>query len=185
VRRTAVLQGLGIRIGLIDMPGATVRTSQGSRTLPAEFSVLADNLSPSADTALMVTARLLSRIQDCSRRIGARFVVMFVPDNESLYPPGARRSTRYRRASPVGDEHRGSARFQQICSRARVACVDPTARFVSAADSLAERGELLIFPEDGHWNEHGHRMAATVLTELVRKELKAQAPATSSMERRC
>lgn len=183
MRRTAWLQGLGIRLGLIDALAATVATVRGQRTIPAEFSVFATRLSPQGDTALAVTERLLARMQARSQAAGAQFTVMLVPANEALYPPGAARSTRYHRVPPVGDEHRASERFHDICARARVSCVDPTAQFVAAADSLARRHELLVFPEDEHWNENGHRLAATVLAGLVRQELRGKGAPVPRAER--
>jgi GDSL-like lipase/acylhydrolase family protein len=170
-QRTASLQGLGIRLGLIEAPRALIRTVDGRRTVPAEFSVLADERSPQADTAIVITARLLSRMQARSRAAGARFVVVLVPANEAIYPAGAPQSARYHRDPAVGDGQRHSELFHEICSRARVPCVDPTPRFVHAADSLTKRNELLVFPDDGHWNEQGHRIAAAVLSDLVRREL--------------
>jgi acetyltransferase AlgX (SGNH hydrolase-like protein) len=176
VQRTAPLQGLGIRLGLLATPPAIIRTVEGRRTVPAEFSVLADAPSPQADTAIVLTARLLSRMQARSRAAGARFVVVFVPASEAVYPPGAARSARFHVEPTVGDAQRPSERFRDICKRARVPCVDPTPRFVKAADSLAKRNELLVFREDGHWNERGHRVAAAVLADLVRRDWALQAP---------
>ena len=84
-RRTAWLQGVGMRVGLINAPPAMVHTAGGRVTHPAEYTVLADSLTPQADTAF--------------------------------------------------------------------------------------GGELLLFPLDGHWNEHGHRVAAQVIADLVREAM--------------
>lgn len=51
-------------------------------------------------------------------------------------------------------------RFAEICRAAGVECVDPTDRFIAAREPLA-------FPEDGHWNAAGHKLAAAVLAEIV------------------
>jgi hypothetical protein len=67
----------------------------------------------------------------------------------------------------IGDVRRPAQRFGEICRRAGVRCVDPTPQFVAVAESLARRGELLVFPEDGHWNEHGHRAGAAAVVRLV------------------
>jgi len=170
-RRTAWLQGVGMRVGLINAPPATFQTAGGRVTVPAEYTVLADSLTPQADTALIVTAKLLARMQHRTRSAGGAFAVVLVPATEELYPPGAPQSVRFDRTLPLRvDLHRPSERFREICTRARVRCVDPTARFVVAAQALPP-GELLLFPLDGHWNEHGHRVAAQVIADLVREAM--------------
>lgn len=168
VRRTVWLQGLGARVGLLEAPATTVLASGKQVTIPEEFSVFADTLSGKADTAMEISARLLSRIRrDCPT------LALLVPPNESLYPPGPLRSAHYQRIPVVGDADRGRARFRDLCARAAIRCLDPTDRFIRAADSLARTGQLLVFPEDGHWNELGHREVAAVLADLVRAEMKA------------
>ncbi len=152
-RRTAWLQGFGMRVGLINVPAATVQTAEGRVTVPAEYTVLADSVTPQADTALIVTAKLL---------------------------PGAPQSVRFHRTLPLRvDLHRPSERFLEICRRAKVRCVDPTARFVVAAQALPP-GELVLFPLDGHWNEHGHRVAAGVIADLVREAMASNKRAPRS-----
>ncbi len=179
-RRTAWLQGFGMRVGLINVPAATVQTAEGRVTVPAEYTVLADSVTPQADTALIVTAKLLARMRDRTRSAGGEFAVVLVPATEELYPPGAPQSVRFHRTLPLRvDLHRPSERFLEICRRAKVRCVDPTARFVVAAQALPP-GELVLFPLDGHWNEHGHRVAAGVIADLVREAMASNKRAPRS-----
>jgi GDSL-like Lipase/Acylhydrolase family len=171
-RRTAWLQGFGMRVGLINAPAATVQGADGRVTVPAEYAVFADSLTPQADSALTVTAKLLARMESRTRGAGGQFVVGLNPATEELYPPGAPQSVRFHRTLPFRVPlDRPSERFREICRRARVRCVDPTARYVVAAQALPP-GVLLVFPLDGHWNEHGHRVAAGVIADLVRDAVR-------------
>jgi hypothetical protein len=168
-----------MRTGLIDVPAATVRTADGRMTVPAEYSVFADSLTPAADSALKVTAMLLARMQASTRAAGAEFVVVMVPSRDRLYPPGAPQSVGYFASRPlIGDINRPSERVAEICASAKVRCIDPTSSFVAAAQALP-RGKLLIFPQDGHWNEIGHAVAAKTISDLVREEMGKMPPPAS------
>ena len=167
VHRSPWLQRLVARARTLEKPDGSEDAAAASSLAP-EFTPFADSPTPQADTALEVTARLLARMATVARGAGAGFVAVLVPANDALYPPGAPQSRHFQRTPPVGDHHRASERFLMVCARARVRCLDPTARFVAAADSLARRDQLLVFPEDGHWNEHGHRVAAAVVADLAR-----------------
>lgn len=166
--RSVWLRSAGARLGLSDAPTVSVRTDRGEIAIPVEFSVFADSLSPAAERALEITARLLARMDQTASEAGAALRVVLVPANDAVYPPGARQSASFHRVSPVGDEHRPAERFRDVCRAANVACVDPTAEFVAAAESLAAHDELLIVPDDGHWNERGHGVAAHVIADVAR-----------------
>lgn len=173
VRHTAWLQRFGSRVGLLHAATVTVPTAdgQGTVTVPEEFLPFADQPPPAADSALTLTAKLLARMQERVAVAGGRLVVVLVPANEALYPPGAPQSTRFERQAPFRDPDRASERFTEVCRRAGVRCVDPTGRFVAAAESLARQDELLVFREDEHWNTHGHRVAALVLADVIRRAM--------------
>ncbi len=156
-------------------PNVPILTPGGSERVQALYSVFADSLTPPADTALLITERLLAQMRTITRAAGAELIVMLVPGPEALYPAGARQSQGFSQIPPFGDQDRESRRFREICTAAAVRCLDPTARFVSAAQALP-RGDLLIFPEDGHWNERGHAVAAATLADLVREVIGKRAP---------
>jgi lysophospholipase L1-like esterase len=104
-----------------------------------EFLPFEDPPSAAADSSIRMTAQLLARMNREAGARGAKLVVMLIPEPRL----------------PLA-----TARFAQICKGAKVECVDPTARFSAAT-------EKLVFPEDGHWNANGHRLAASVLAEIV------------------
>jgi len=180
VRRSVWLQSVMTRWGLMGGPLGGAETSNGRVTVPLEYTVFADRLSPEADSAVAVTERLLAEMQRQVRASGAQLVAMLVPPNEALYPPGAPQSTHFVRVPPFGDPYRANERVRTICDRAGIACVDPTARFVAVAESLAPRGRLLVFEEDEHWNEQGHRVAASALADIVRAAMASSNPPRSS-----
>jgi hypothetical protein len=168
--RTAWLQGFGLRTGLIEAPATTIREAGRQETVPDEFSVFADSLTSQADSALSITAKLLTRMQSRTRAAGGEFAVLIVPSIDDVYPPGAPQSVRFSRSSPMSAMERPGERLAQICVRAEVICTDPTGRFVAAARALSP-GDLLVFPQDGHWNRNGHAVAAEALAEIVREAM--------------
>jgi len=170
VRRDPWFRGLGGH----EAPSTSPATEE-SASADSLYSVFADRLTPQADTAVLVTERLLARMRSMTRAAGAELAVMLVPGREVLYPPGAPQSQGFSAAAPYGDKDRLSRRFREICAAAGVRCVDPTAHFVSAAQALPP-GELLIFPEDGHWNERGHAVAGASLADLVRETIGTRSP---------
>jgi len=170
IRRSPKLQSLGARLGLIEAP-ETVSTGGGSIAAPAEFSIFANPLPPSADSAVTVTAKLLTRMAREVRSSGAAFRVIHVPSNAAIYPPGAPQSATFQRQAPFNAPERSGQLFIRTCRLAAVPCLEPTPAFVTAAESLAVRKQLLVFPQDGHWNEHGHRLAGKILANLIRVTL--------------
>ena len=86
-----------------------------------------------------MTAQLLARMKREVTARRARLVVMLIPEPRLTHV---------------------SERFSQICKGAAVECVDPSDRFAAS-------NENLVFPEDGHWNANGHRLAGRVLAEIV------------------
>lgn len=109
---------------------------QQATGIPDEMLPFQEQRSPAVDSALVMTEKLLARMK---REVGGRLVVMLVPAPQAQRAPG---------------------RFAELCRAAGVACIDPTARFVAAKESLT-------YAEDGHWNAKGHRLAADVLAEIV------------------
>jgi lysophospholipase L1-like esterase len=119
---------------------ALLQAQTGGAQVADEFLPFEDTPSPAADSAITMTERLLARMKSEVDARGARLVVMLIPEL---------------RLKHVRE------RFAQICKAASVECVDPTDRFVAAKEELN-------FPGDGHWNANGHRLAATVLAEIIR-----------------
>ncbi len=176
IERSPAIRAVGARLGLMDAPADRVQSKTSVGPMPEEFAVFAEPLPPAADSAVRLTGMLLARMDRETRAAGGSLVVMHVPTNQAVYPPGAPQSTRYERPAPFGDPSRASALFARVCQEAGVTCVDPTDRFIAEAGSLAARGRLLIFPQDEHWNEEGHRLAGEVVAGLVRSAMEGGRP---------
>ena len=67
---------------------------------------------------------------------------------------------RWWRAGRVFDRLRGFSADRDIT------LLDPRFAFQEAK----RRGVQAYFPEDGHWNEEGHRVAAEVLARALRRQ---------------
>ena len=183
VQRSPVLQQLGAFMSLSSVPSTAIDIAGKRRTIPAEYSVFADSTTPAAESSLVITQRLLTRLQRRSQAVGAQFVAMLVPPTEALYPPGATRSAHFHVTSFFDDKDRVRERFRVLCAAAAIECTDPTDEFIRAADSLAVHRRFVVFPIDQHWNEHGHRVAAQSLATLVRGRMEQKRNVVASHAR--
>lgn len=163
--RSPVLQGLAARLGA-STPWTEASRSADGITLPAEYSIFLPTRPAAADSAVELTTRLLARMRAVSRASGATFLAQYIPSTAAVYPADAPSAALFHRQAP-GDPDRFSGVFAEVCRAAQIDCLDPTPRFRALADSLSTRRELLLFPEDGHWNAHGHRLAGLILSEAV------------------
>ena len=64
-------------------------------------------------------------------------------------------------------------RFDAICIRSDLDCIEPTAEYLKAAAERGKDGERLYYVQDNHWNAGGHALAAEIIARRIR-ELQAQ-----------
>jgi hypothetical protein len=107
--------------------------------------------------AALVEASSLSEVHD------ARLVVLFVPNREHVYwdrIAGLMEDVDIEQLDEV------EARLETICEAHRIDYLNLLPGFRSSASS----GQMLYFPQDGHWNEEGHALAATLVYEFLQEQ---------------
>lgn len=95
-----------------------------------------------------VTQKLLAAMAEAAAAHGARFAIVYVPQRSEL---GGLNTLPAVQA--VHDLVRETAAARGI------PLIDLTADFAAAM----QRGEVVVFPHDQHWNAAGHRLAASLL----------------------
>lgn len=101
------------------------------------------------ENALLEAQRLASDNQ-------AQLIVLFVPSREHVYWPylqAVMKDVDIRQLDDV------EARLAQFCQRHAIAYLNLLAGFREAA----LQGQVLYFPNDGHWNTDGHQLAAHLI----------------------
>lgn len=130
----------------------------------------------------MLTKQTIAEMQDFSRGIGARFVVMFLPFKSQVYLPWLAQSPAaphlssdlkfYLPDNPGTPDVTAMLRnrlaqnrlMRQFCDERGIALLDTT-------DALTARfldGENVYFPDESHLNETGHAVVADALAAYLR-----------------
>jgi hypothetical protein len=92
-------------------------------------------------------------------RRGVRLVVVLIPDKESVYPELIPPHEKQAPALPLSS-------LNDLEEHIRAAGV-PVVNLLPSFRARAQRGELLYWPDDTHWNERGIRLAAEQTWKVV------------------
>ncbi|MER3420933.1 MAG: hypothetical protein C4290_10590 [Chloroflexota bacterium] len=156
-----------IRHQLASVPPEMVLESGNYEPLPEEFMVFRNPLPAAAAAAWRVTDAIVARMQRDVQSHEAQLLVLYVPFIASVYPPGDRTRRQYGLQARGFDPEAVAHRFATMCERQHLHCIEPTARFRAAADSLSSRGMRLYYRHDWHWNGNGHRLAGRLIKEYL------------------
>jgi GDSL-like Lipase/Acylhydrolase family len=160
------LFGLAVRLGLTEPSPELVFDRGQGIVIPGEFSVFRSPLPPEAQEAWTITDSLVERMRTESQAAGARFLAMLIPIRSRIYTEND--DVRGNAGGGTGiDVNAVTRRFSELCHAASMTCIDPTAIFVAAADSLRTSSERLYYRYDWHWNARGHALAARVLADSI------------------
>jgi hypothetical protein len=104
--------------------------------------------SPAAlDDRWRLAFQFFLRIQELSRRHGARTLVFFIPEVAQV-------------ANAEAGPFHPQQRFLELCRESDLQCVEPSSEFLAA-----QRTRWLYFADDGHLSPDGAELAARLLAE--------------------
>jgi len=117
-----------------------------------------------------VTEALLARMKAGLGKAGVPLHIFFIPARWSVEPEEwvSELTLRSLEAAEY-DPNEMARRMVGICERLSLTCLEPTARFVEAAREGKSKGENLYYRVDPHWNRNGHRVAAEILAQHIRR----------------
>ena len=161
--------------------GKTVARAQGSVVPPldAEKEVYLREIGDDWQQAWDITERLLARVDEVAARIGAPLVVVLAPTQWQTYDDlwrgfigtTGRADRRYSMTAP-------NERLAEIAERRGLRMLDLLPAF---RREVAAGAPPVHFRRDGHWAEHGHRVAAREVADYVfQHALVPAAPTTAS-----
>jgi hypothetical protein len=102
--------------------------------------------------------------QETSAENGAQFVLVFVPTKFRVYERFCQFKPESLAASWQANDL--PQRLGEWAKAKDISFIDLTA----ALSTSAGQGELVYFPDDGHWNAHGHQVTAQAIEEFLRTE---------------
>ena len=139
------------------------------RVVPGSFRPWEVEYTPQIRKAWRITEALIGRLRTATAAAGSNLLIFYVPESPSVYPKIWEAT---KRKYGVDDEHwdpsRDDRELARICTAFMIDCIFPTTRFRAEARDLSSEGHGLYHEHDGHWNVHGHRLAARILAEHVR-----------------
>jgi SGNH hydrolase-like domain, acetyltransferase AlgX len=145
------------RTGLVDAARA--------QELPADFWPFGPGHREEVAEMWRRTEGILAALRGDVEAAGARFAIFYIPDETEIDDGVAELSRqRYGMGPRWWRSGRVFDRLHGISVERDMTLLDPRQAFLDAR----RRGAQAYFPEDGHWNEDGHRMAAEVLARALR-----------------
>jgi GDSL-like lipase/acylhydrolase family protein len=112
-----------------------------------------------------LAARQIEKAYEYSKRIDAKFVLLYFPSKEEVYWDGVKATAAKRFAS--FEEWRDKLRnnVAEFCASRQLFCLDLSTELRARGSN----GEKLYFPIDTHWNEIGHRVVAEEIYKFLSK----------------
>ena len=130
--------------------------------VPNELEVYRRDSGSEIRKAWQLTEALLQRLRVATTD---RLVVFYVPSVAAVYDQSWSETRKVYGLAEGWDIHLAENRLAEICLRLSIPMLSPTWQF----REQARRGKVLYFMQDGHWNAGGHRLAAGILSNYIKR----------------
>ena len=164
--RNRMISGLLTRLGLLD-PN-TVRKTPGEGGIPTAYGVYSKSSTADWDDAWQRTEKLIEQLRVEVETQGAQLVVAILSTRDQIYP-GAWDNVLLSYPAMKGkdwDVDQPQRRMESLCQRQNLRCLSLAPIF---RETAKESEEVLHFPQDGHWTERGHAVAAEAMEAFLRE----------------
>jgi lysophospholipase L1-like esterase len=132
--------------------------------MPQDFWVFGPGHRDEVSEMWRRTAAILGALKAAVEEAKAHLVVLYIPDETELNERvGELTRQKYGMGRRWWSWGKVLARLKTTCERLEIPLVIPNA----ALQEAESRGLRPYFPEDGHWNETGHRVAAAELAHAL------------------
>jgi hypothetical protein len=135
--------------------------------VPAEMQIYHRSETPEILNAWRLTEALLGGLREST---GNRLTIFYVPTASAIYDASWKQTKRRYAMDEQWDIHLPERRLAEMCDRLGIPFISPTPRF----RERAQRGEILYFMQDGHWNASGHRLVAEILSQYFGQGFNAR-----------
>jgi lysophospholipase L1-like esterase len=168
------LYGFAVRLGLAEPSPELVFDAKRGDVIAGEFSVFRKDPPAEVNAAWRITEALTRRMRDVTTVAGATFMAFHVPIRSRIYTQTDDIRTNAGGSDDLIDADAVTRRFQQMCMDSKLHCIEPSAAFILAADSLRATNQRLYYRFDWHWNANGHALAAQILADELRTHVATQ-----------
>ncbi len=143
-----------------------LRRDPSAGGLPPDYRVYAPPYPPEWERGWAVTEAVLRRLDVEVSGSGGRLLVLILDDLQEQVEGdlAARLARRFPGSGLAWDPEAPFRRLADFCRREGIECLDLLPVF---RREYAARPRLFHFPDDGHWNEEGHRLAARALADYL------------------
>ena len=154
------------QLGLIKPGRETRNLAQGEDYFPLTFNAYRIDYDDDWQRASEVTAAIFAEIKREAEAMGADVVAVLANAPEEVYPRFWRRlQSRYpQMQSPEFSPDAAHEHMLAVLAAVGIPALDLRPAFEREA---RERGRLLHYPVDGHWNPEGHALAARELARFL------------------
>lgn len=162
------LHGAAASLGLV-APRDESDEDDGGPRVADELSVFQKDTPPATRQGWRMTEAILDEMDAVAGEAGADFIAFHIPFKGVVYPEDwapilARLGIPQEQLDPTLVK----VRFDAICMRSDLDCIEPTAEFQQAAAERGKDGERLYYVQDNHWNAGGHALAAEIIARRIR-----------------
>lgn len=163
------LRGAATSIGLV-RPRDDDGEDDGGPRVADELSVFQKTPPAATQYGWEMTEAILDEMDAIAQQAGADFIAFHIPFKGVVYrddwaPILAKLGIPQDQLDPTLVKQR----FDAICERRDLDCIEPTEEFVRVAAERAGSGERLYYVQDNHWNAGGHALAAQILARRIRE----------------
>ncbi|UCD64233.1 MAG: SGNH/GDSL hydrolase family protein [Candidatus Zixiibacteriota bacterium] len=151
--------------------------SEASERVPDELLVWQKDYSPEVKEAWRVTEAVIGRLKQRVEAAGSELMVFYVPISAAIDRSEWEATVaRYFLIEDQWSIDQVCMELESICARNDIDFVDPTSRFRREAETLEEQNQRLYFKRDRHWTATGHRLAADIMAEHVKRRHAPEPP---------
>ena len=151
------------RTGLIQ-PGAE-SSPLPADYVPVAYGIYAQPLSPEWQGAVDLTTALFARFKTSVEASGADFGAVIVTAQEQIYDHQWQQILA--RFPPMREKRWDPLQANVLAVQSLAAAEAPTLNLLPLFQAQADAGGTLHFPQDGHWTDYGHDVAAAALFNFV------------------
>lgn len=166
-------RGIGAKLGLIQLPPEQSIITRYNVPVLNELTVYRKDAAPEISHAWDITRGLLKQMKTDSEKIGASFLIFYVPSKMEIYPEDwAIFESNYSLQDNNWDARQVANDVIEACQTIAAQCIDPLDQFIVKQGEFKKNGARLYFTTDEHWNASGHQLAASILADYVLTHLQ-------------
>ncbi len=167
VKKTARLQRVAIRLGLIRAPTGIAEQTE-IIPVPDEFRIYQKKPSEAVEAAWTITEALIRSLKEEAGTTDSNLLIFYIPQMATVHRENW---NVIKKQFDVSDEdwdlEQVETRLLNICVKHGIDCMATVSAFKTKAAALRRENQRLYYRMNQHWNPEGHRLAGELLTDHI------------------